>query len=119
MKEFKFRAFTEKTNKMDYFDLFNGAGEWLCKDLYPDTAPDEIMQYTGLLDKNGVEIYEGDIVKEEGYSGLTFEVKWNPDSAGYYMPKEYDEEYSYPLSESELEIIGNVYENKELLNGKN
>lgn len=72
----------------------------------------DIMQYTGLLDKNGSEIYEGDIVKcadEIGivlYFGANFQVNWDPVStyATYLF-----------LCAKDSEIIGNIYENPELL----
>lgn len=72
-----------------------------------------LMQSTGLKDKNGVEIYEGDIVKNV-YDEI-YLVKWL--DAGFYLEERYNGGFDY----SELhfgdnkEIISNIYENPELL----
>ncbi len=84
--------------------------------------PDTIGQYTGLHDQNGNEIYEGDFVKTKGGWGGV--VLWN--SRGYFYIK--DDNYSddeepdlSPLGSllcyerKRLEIIGNIYDNSELL----
>ncbi|MCK4789978.1 MAG: hypothetical protein KAV87_39935 [Desulfobacteraceae bacterium] len=81
--------------------------------------PDNIMQYTGLNDKNGKEIYEGDIVtwkdslSNEIYGAATI----YPEEA-----VEFNGGAFYPvctMPENEFEIIDNIHENPELLNTKN
>ena len=73
-------------------------------------------QYTGLKDKNGKEICEGDLVEYCGYFG---EIIYNDDSDGgaRFMPRFADDDCVWHEKERwyNLEIIGNIYENPELL----
>lgn len=81
-----------------------------------------LMQSTGLFDKNGKEIFEGDIVIawSQGVKG-TFEIKRRIDGLWLLYPAWKDGQFWY-LSPTEdgretIEIIGNIYENHELLEG--
>lgn len=70
-----------------------------------------LMQFTGLLDKNKKEIYEGDIVEMKGYHFSKFEVKVHLvrfTDTGFF-------ELWYFDDDPEIEIIGNIYENPELM----
>jgi uncharacterized phage protein (TIGR01671 family) len=69
------------------------------------------LEYTGLKDKNGKEIYEGDIIKYKNYIS---EVCWNQQSAGFWLKGDIDLRYE-TIFASKTEVIGNIYENKELL----
>jgi uncharacterized phage protein (TIGR01671 family) len=83
-----------------------------------------LMQYTGLKDKNGKEIYEGDIIWYPAEAWMNQDgramVYWNKDSLGWYAE---DTKQSGDCSNDELvafispdiEVIGNIYENPELL----
>lgn len=71
----------------------------------------ELMQYTGLKDKNGVEIYEGDILREYSNDIEDWIVSFEND--GFVGEFENVVEHLYEISD--LEVIGNIYENKDLI----
>lgn len=132
MREIKFRAWDKKQNCMDDFsDMFIRTNE----DIYEEagikydtpnlevervnTGRYEIMQYTGLKDKNGKEIYEGDIVI----------MKDDPEDIGSVAWDSHDMEWVISMATTEckmggywsyeLEVIGNIHDNPELLEASN
>ena len=109
MREIKFRAWDKENKEMVEVELL-GKRVLLCKNGEWENIEDfEVMQYTGLKDKNDKEIYEGDIVRhatDEGVYKVIFE------DGGFYVINSYDFQ---TINEYPLEVIGNVYENLELL----
>ena len=117
MREIKFRAWDNQNNRM----LFAGFHDrnWyssndlaICSRLPSNSSTMTLMQYTGLTDKNGKEIYEGDIYEAE-YAGS---------SCGIYRNKIYWKCDGWWFANAPMncwehgEVIGNIYENPELLN---
>lgn len=138
----KFRAWNEEAKEIEVFKTYEEISE-LFLALSADDGFYSIMQSTGLFDKNGTEIFEGDILKfndewaDYGYEGyvdgsidginyveikaettyFTFGKTRVPESSltdlvenEHYSFEELVNDKSY-----EFEIIGNIYENKELL----
>lgn len=117
MREIKFRAWDKKYKRMDYIKSMYWFEEGGIHEIKNDKEYD-FMQYTGLKDKNGKEIYEGDIVKS---FFVDEDKKGNKVYKYYILEIKYDELiccYNIDAFEN-LEVIGNIYENKNLLEVNN
>lgn len=124
----KFRAWNSETKEIEVFKTYEEISE-LFLALSADDGFYSIMQSTGLKDKNGKEIFEGDIVRTTRFLGRADEI------GGFY---EYEKDYlgvvkvlegSWVIDTGsdavdlwseidENEVIGNIYENPELLEDK-
>lgn len=112
MREIKFRGYMNKDLPdpfMYYFELMTYDSENMPLN---DAI---IMQYTGLKDENGKKIYEGDIVKttftrKDLYNDLLSVVTWSQELLCFTINN-----VSFVFGNYHLEVIGNIYENPELL----
>ena len=123
MREIKFRAWDK--NSMMFFDLTWGnsgqgrgwigmlpLGEelqrgWYDNRIQVDPYDCDIMQYTGLKDKNGTEIYEGDILQRNDNSIAVVEFENGMFTTAYDSLK-------FELYDNGSVVIGNIYQNPEL-----
>lgn len=137
MRVLKFRAWSKELGMSDEFNV--DAGMFEC------VLPDAVMQFTGLKDKNDRDIYEGDILKGDDNPDYLVQVVFGQfgvrnveteeiidnvfgwytkviptDSLSKCEPFCYDMPLTkYYIKECEFEIVGNIYENKELLSKTN
>ena len=124
MREYKFRAKSVKTNEWVYGSLLR---DEIQKKYYivdnesgvgKEVDENTIGQYTSLKDKNGVKIYKGDILKysDEDTAIVVFNEKYS-----YFMVKPIQDFYfdsdvlGHTIEYNQVEVIGNIYDNPELL----
>lgn len=119
MRKIKFRVWLKKQKMMKENVSFHAGNIWTGYCWIPFNANCELMEYTGCEDKNGVEIFEGDIVKYwyrifDGIASSTAIVKFYD---GAFQLEDIDDSDNTELLylTEDLEVIGNVWEDPELL----
>lgn len=81
-----------------------------------EVIPETVSQFTGLVDKYSKKIFEGDIITK-GFE--PYEVRWNSEQVRWGIYSNNFEVAGFTkFSEPYFEVVGNVYDNKELLNDK-
>lgn len=130
MREIKFRAWDDEKRKYTYsfegYDFRNHtndgeyyflvcSGEKINGDYYELT----LEQYTGLKDKNGKEIYEGDIVDPVSEDNIFIKglIEFDSDAGSFVLKNENGrwQRFGVTVIADDLEIIGNIHKNPELL----
>ena len=116
--DLKFRDWDAKYKLMDYSEKFDSLAEF-----FSECTEGVIMQWTGLVDKTGRDIYEGDVLASAG--GHTRLVSFQADNGSFCMAhlnhlnmtwanpwQPMQQEY---LNEFKHEVVGNIFENPELI----
>jgi len=121
MRQHKYRVFVKNDKHtedgMYFVDLKDEVTPFDCRIMQEY----ELMQFTWLLDQNGKEIYEGDIVNNDQSKLLNYPliVCWHNDMSAYVLKKSiYTHEFIQICeisSQWQLEVIDNIYENPNLL----
>ena len=126
MREFKFRAWHHGGGDPriePYMTCVSFSKECFWRNVEQESLSVEVMQFTGLTDKNGAEIYEGDIVSDHVgigrvvYAGdcAAFKVSYHGENRGLakwfmdYLAREF----------KTIEVIGNIYQNPESIENNN
>lgn len=123
MRTIKFRAYDKVQKQFVYFELGVTDGKMLTTPLiYANHILSPWQQFTGLFDKNGKEIYEGDILRFDRYSGKGTKPKvryhyWEVffSEGGQWAMRKEGQPTRLSGNEKRHEVFGNIYSNPDLL----
>lgn len=99
--------------------IYTGYAETDCGEYYPDyyeVIPETVGQYTELPDKNGKNIFEGDIIRDTETSDVG-EIYFDTDTARFVIEFEKMIVDFDNYNNGDVEVIGNIYDNSELMEG--
>ena len=110
--------FPEEETLRDFIYVFSEeSGKWEFD--YAMVDPETVSQYTGLCDKNGKKIFEGDILPIwENGEEYNYKVFYNADCFMLAMLDSAQGSYPLSIKHNQTEVIGNIYDNPEMLGGR-
>ena len=121
MREILFRGKQRNNGEWFYGDLIhlNHCVSIRSKDCARSVVPETVGQYTGLTDKNGMRIFEGDLIRSTE-TGETAIVQWFSEHSAFMIWCKTSNQvgFLYECEKSIIEVIGNIYDNPELIGGE-
>ena len=118
MREILFRGKQRDNGEWFYGDLvhLNHCVSIRSKDCARSVVPETVGQYTGLTDKNGVKIFEGDLIRSTE-TGETAIVQWFSEHSAFMIWCKTSNQvgFLYECEKSIIEVIGNIHDNPELV----